>query len=578
MQSHPILMNLRRLLASALVLAFCSAPLAAVAAPVVADSRVTAVTVYTDRAVVTRTATLTLAAPGAVEVTFEKLPANLLDQSLTVSGRGTAQATILDVTARLAHVDFTPNERVKLIEDQLRVLAKERRGLDDRTKLLELQRKGIDQTETTLLSPASKDVARPTVAEITAALTFVTDQRAKITAEIVALDDQREVLAAKQTALERQLAQLRGSGGKSYKTVTIRLDATTAGNLDLALGYAVHGASWTPSYDVRANSNDAGIALSYFGLVRQNTGEDWKDIALTLSTARPSLGGAAPEIGNWVVEQFVPRPVRPAPADTVTLSPFQVSSASEGRTRGFGRAIGGKDKATFGGLSDEPAPPPQFDANSVEATVDTAATSASFKIATAATVPSDNTAQKIPVTAASLTAALEYATTPKRLAAAFLTAKVSNSSEFPLLPGAMNIFLDGTFVATGALKLVMPGEKFDLALGADEGISVKHKRVQRFTEDTGLTKSGKRYTYEYLVTIQNNKKAAARVVVSDHVPVSRHERIVVKVVTPPEREQKPTAEGALKWTLDLKPGEKRELTLKFSVEHPNEMQVSGLEP
>jgi uncharacterized protein (TIGR02231 family) len=564
-------MKLRRLS----VLAFCLAPFAVVAAPMVADSRVAAVTVYTDRAVVTRTTTVTLAAPGAVEVTFEKLPANLLDQSLTVSGRGTAQATILDVTARVAHVNFTPNDRVKLLEDQLRALGKERRALDDRTKLLETQRKSIDQSETALFSPAAKDVARPTVAEITASLTFVNDQRAKITAEIVTLDDQREAIAAKQSALERQLAELRGAGGKSYKTVTVRLDATTAGTLDLALGYAVPGASWTPSYDVRANSNAAGVALSYFGLVRQNTGEDWKDVALTLSTARPSLGGAAPEIGNWVVEQFVPRPVPMQSEGAVTLSPFVVSSAREGRTRGVGGEIGGKDKKTIDGLMMSTL----GDATDFAyTTVDTAATSASFKIATAATVSSDNTAQKIPITSATLTAALEYATTPKRLAAAFLTAKVANSSEFPLLPGAMNIFLDGTFVATGALKLVMPGEKFDLALGADEGIAVKHKRLQRLTENTGFTNSGQRITYEYQITIQNNKPAAARVIVSDHVPVSRHEKIVVKVITPPEREQKPTAEGALKWTLDLKPGEKRELTLKFSVEHPNDMQVSGLEP
>ena len=249
MQSHHPAMKLRRLL----VLAFCSAPLAAFAAPVVADSRVTAVTVYTDRAVVTRTATVNLTAPGAAEVTFEKLPVGILDQSLTVSGRGTAQATILDVTARIAHVEFTPNERVKLIEDQLRALAKDRRGLDDRTKLLETQRTSIDQTAAALFSPASKDVPRPTVAEVTAALAFVSEQRTKITADLVAVDDQREALAAKQSALERQLAQLRGAGGKSYKTVTIRLDAATAGNLDLALGYAVGGASWTPSYDVRAN-------------------------------------------------------------------------------------------------------------------------------------------------------------------------------------------------------------------------------------------------------------------------------------------------------------------------------------
>ena len=166
---------------------------------------------------------------------------------------------------------------------------------------------------------------------------------------------------------------------------------------------------------------------------------------------------------------------------------------------------------------------------------------------------------------------------PKRVATAYLTAKVVNTSEFPLLAGAMNVFLDGTFVATSGLRTVMAGEKFDLALGADEGISVKHKRVNKFTEDTGLTSSGKRVTYEYLITIQNNKKTAERVIVADQVPVSRNEKVVVKVLAPDAKDVKPTDEGTLKWTLDLKPAEKRELTIKFTVDYPKDVDVSGLE-
>jgi uncharacterized protein (TIGR02231 family) len=548
------------------LLALCL-PAFAAAAPAPAPSAIQAVTVYTDRAVVTRTATLDLAA-GAHEIVLEKLPAALDDQSLTVAGRGTAQATILDVAARIAHVDATPNERVKLLEDQLRALAKERRGLDDRTKLLEVQRKGIDQTEAALLSPAAKDVPRPSVSEITAALAFVTEQRAKITTEIAGLDEQREALQLRIAAVERQLAELRGAGGRrSFKHITVRLDAATAGNLDLAVSYTVPGASWTPSYDVRANSGDASVQLAYFGVVRQNTGEDWKNVALTLSTARPSLGGAAPEIGNWVVDVFQPRPVRPAPADAVMIQPFEVRTGEKRRLE-----VGGR---TLGSVAFE-APPPE--AKLAQAAIDTTATSASFKLTAPATVPNDNSPQKVPVTSAPLNATLEYATTPKRLAAAFLTAKVVNSSEFPLLAGAMNVFLDGTFVATSVLRTVMPGEKFDLALGADEGVAVKHARTKRFAEDTGLTGSGKRVTYEYLTTITNHKKVHVRVIVADHVPVSRHEKIVVKVTAPPEAEQKPTAEGTLKWTLDLKPGEKREVPLKFSVSHPGDMPVAGLEP
>lgn len=154
---------------------------------------------------------------------------------------------------------------------------------------------------------------------------------------------------------------------------------------------------------------------------------------------------------------------------------------------------------------------------------------------------------------------------------------MTNSSEFPLLAGSLAAFLDGTFVATTPLRTVMPGESFDLALGADEGIAVKHKRVQRFAEDTGLTSRGRRINYEFLATIQNNKKIPVHVIVSDHVPVSTYERVVVKVSAPAEKELKPTTEGMLKWTLDLKPGEKRELPVKFTVEYPGDLPVTGLD-
>lgn len=556
-------MNLRPALLAAL---FATAPAALLAAPLPATSSINAVTVYTDRAIVTRAAALDLTTTGVSEVTFDKLPANLLDQSLQVSGRGAAQVTILDVTARAAYVDFTPNDRVKAIEDELRALARQRRVLDDRTAVLKSQEGSLAKLETAATAAPNKDSApRLSIDESAKLLTFLEEQRGKLAAERQTLDTQLEELAAKTDAAQRKLNELRGAGGRSFKTVTVRLDAATTGKLDLSLSYTVPGASWTPSYDARVNSNEKSIALAYYGLVRQNTGEDWKDVALTLSTARPSMGGAAPEVRPWTVDVFTPRPMPTADA-SVQLQAFEVSAPRR-------NAPASAKAMTFGAVGGV-----ELNATVAQATVDQTATSASFKIAAASSVPSDNSPQKIPVTTAALAANPEYLTTPKLQPAAFLTAKVVNTSEFPLLGGAMNVFLDGTFVATSALRTVMAGEKFDLALGVDEGISVKHKRVKRFTEDTGLTNSGKRITYEYLITLQNNKRTATQVIVSDQIPVSRNEKIVVKQLAPDAKEIKPTPEGVLKWTLDLKPAEKRELTVKFSIDHPNDVQVTGLEP
>ena len=210
------------------------APAVVLAAPLPAPSAITAVTVYTDRAIVTRAAALDLAATGTVEVTFEKLPATLLDQSLHVSGRGAAQVTILDVTARAAYVDFTPNERVKAIEDALRALAKQRRVLDDRGAVLKSQDGSLGKLETAATSAPHKDTApRLTIEESAKLLVFLEEQRGKLTAERQSLDTQLEDIAAKVDAAQRTLNELRGAGGRAW----LRRRAT-AGVAAIILGLA----------------------------------------------------------------------------------------------------------------------------------------------------------------------------------------------------------------------------------------------------------------------------------------------------------------------------------------------------
>ena len=125
-------------------------------------------------------------------------------------------------------------------------------------------------------------------------------------------------------------------------------------------------------------------------------------------------------------------------------------------------------------------------------------------IPTASTVLSDNAPQKVGIASAKLAATLQYQAVPRAIETAFLSAYVSNTTEFPFLAGSMNTFLDDAFIATSSIKTVMPGEKFELALGADEGIAIKRKVVNRFSEETGITNSGRRVTYEFLITVTNN--------------------------------------------------------------------------
>jgi hypothetical protein len=343
------------------------AALAALAAPAgpepgrSVNSAISAVTVYTDRAVVTRTATVELAG-GMAELVFANLPQALNERSLQVSGRGTAQALILDVSAKQTYVDFTPNTRVKELEDQLKGLQKQGRGLDDRSSVLQAQSTMLDRMEAALFAPPTKDVPRPDLNQFTNSLTYLSEQKTKIIAERATLDEQREDLQAKLTAVQNQLNELRGAGGRGYKTVTVRVSAAQAGNLEVALSYTVPGASWSPSYDARVLSGERAVALGYFGIVHQNTGEDWKDVALTLSTARPGLGGAAPVLGVWNLDVFAPHPMpmasamerreyaaksmtAPAAAGNIALDAFQVTGGSPAEMKdGLRHHRGRRDK------------------------------------------------------------------------------------------------------------------------------------------------------------------------------------------------------------------------------------------
>jgi uncharacterized protein (TIGR02231 family) len=549
------------------------------------DSHLSAATVYLDRAVVTRTAGLDLTA-GEHSLVFERLPAALLDQSLQASGHGTATATILDVSVQTAYVDFTPNERVKEIEGKQKELLQQQRTLDDRTQILNGQRDFVKRmlaaSTGTVIYPLGGDAAhgggtaaRPTLDEWQKLYTYSEETFGKVAAELQSIDNQRADLKLKETALEQQLNELRGAGGRSYKSVTVRVAVAAPGKLDIALKYAVPGASWAPSYDARLHAADRAVELTYYGLVRNGTGEDWSAIALTLSTARPSLGGGAPELSPWIVDVARPQ---------MDLAPAPVMF--ERRKAAAGRVQASSAMAVAKGIAGGNEPTEDQEVQLLTATVEAGTTSATFKIPVAVTLPANNAVQKVPITTAKLAADLQYQATPKLMESAFLSALTVNTTDYPLLAGAMNTFLDDTFVAASSLKTVMPGEKFELQLGADDGIAVKRRLVNRFAENTGLTGKGRRVTYDLLITVTNHKPTAERVVFKEPLPVSRQEKIEVNLLAPAEKDvgtkdqpKEVTREedGRLVWRLPLKPGEKREVPVKFSVEYPGDLSVTGLE-
>ncbi len=607
-----------------LLLACCYSLLAtrysllAAATPVAAT--ISAVTVYADRAVVTRTARVELPA-GVSELVFANLPDTIVDASLQVAAgvrpraggsapivpgpvAAAATATILDVSARVTYVEASPDPREKTLEDDLLALRKADRALADEGRALAHRRELLGQIEGVALAPesaAAPAAPRLAFADWEKLLAFSDKAATDVETRQRELDQKISESAAKISAAEARLRDLRGSrpARKSYKTVTVRLNAPAAGALDLALTCALPNASWAPTYDARLRTEPRLVELGYFGLVRNATGEDWNNVALVLSTARPSLGGGSAEPNPWIIDVNHAQPtIMPilngarrggaAPLEQQALSNRRALANSNILAMDGGGFIAA-GSTTLGFNNDA--------VNWQTATVDTGATSATFSIKDPVTLPGDNTPRRVAITTASLNAQLQYQSVPRSAETAFLSAYINNKTDAPLLPGELNVFLDDNFVAAGRhAAATMPGERFQLALGADEGIAIKRRLVNRLSETVGLSGKTTRVTYEYQFSVTNNKKSAHRVMFKDVLPVSRDEKVVVKLLEPTEREivkaeditvpnelPKPgitrEEDGRIVWRADVAPGKagERKFTLKFTVEFPTDTPVSGLQ-
>ena len=556
-------MNPRLSLFGALLVALASSSLPG--APIPAASRITGVTVYGRGALVTRHAEVTVEA-GTQDVLFAGLPASLDPKLLQVSGSGSAQAMILDVTASDAQLEAPANARLKELRAQARAIQDELRGLQDRATVLKAQHDYFERIKQATVTPAAgKDNASPlpTVQVWEQFVTFYTDGVAKVLAAQQALDREKEDTQTRLESVKRQIEELDAPETRAVSNVVVRLNVATAGTLALKVAYMVDQAHWRPTYDVRVTSADKSIRLDYGATVSQSSGEDWNAVVLTLSTAQPNRSGTPPELSTWWLEHYAPVPLA---AEMRKVEGARAKAEAEYNARNFAAAERvGADEARLHAM--------QVAAASVEAGL----TSASFAIPYAADIPADNAAHKVAITSAPLAGEINHLAVPKLAELAYLRAAVTNTTEFPLIAGEIALFLDGNFVSRSSVKMVAPGEKFVLNLGVDDAISIKRKLLNRLREDTGLISKRVRTTYDVLITVQNNRKTAETIVVKDQVPISRDERIVVTLLEPASRDITRDEDGTIRWSVPLKPGEKRDLPLKISVEHPADLQVSGLE-
>ncbi len=517
-----------------------------------ASSRITAVTVYSDRALTFRSTTLNLK-PGSYLISFNNLPVLIIDNSVRVAGKGTASATIAGLEIRRNFLEQSSEKLVKELDNEIRSLENRSGALDARKAGISSQKAFLESIRVAWGERISKELAigRPTSAELQDASSFVGAGVTRAEQQSLDIDNEKKDIRDKIDALRRQRDQATGSERKESKSVEVEVEVAREGSLTLELASITPRAGWEPAYDMRLAADAKTAELTFRALVRQQTGEEWNNVDLTLSTARPVLGGAPPEMLPWQISRRRPQPV-------------EMFRASSAQVRAANMASPLLDSA---GAENEPA---AFET----ARISEEQSSMAFHVSRPLDLSSDGSRHGSIVAIERLPVSIEYLAIPKLSPHVFIKSAIVNHTPYPLLPGKVNTFVGNSYTGSSQLKKISVGEKFDFFFGTDDQLTVKREELKQYREAGLFGKN--RVTYSYRIQTTNFRKEPLILNLIDQLPLAADQEIKVSLDEPSIKPDEIKADGTMVWKIPLQPGEKKGLTFGIIVEYPKDMEINGL--
>jgi uncharacterized protein (TIGR02231 family) len=338
--------------------------------------------------------------------------------------------------------------------------------------------------------------------------------------------------------------------------VRIDLAVATGTKATLRVSYAVRAARWTPLYDARldtgAKDRKPALELVRRAEITQTTGEDWANIALSVSTVRSARGGKAPELNSLVVQYpQVPRP----------LAAGAVSEMAKVRS-----------------MPASAAPEPFVQrADEQQAAVEVGGFQVVFKIPGRVSIGASEGAKSLRVSTATIVPDLAVRSVPVIDPTAFLEASFKQGEDAPLLPGRVSIYRDGVFVGRGQMTAASKDETVRLGFGVDDKVKVERSVVKRNEGSAGLIlTTSKTDERSFKTVIRNGHDFPILIAIEDQLPVSENEDIQVEMLpstTPPTATNLRDRRGVLEWAFEAKPGEVRDIAFAWRVRWPKDKDV-----
>lgn len=568
------------------------------------DSKVTEVTLYRDQAQVTRELKVEGAAE-AREIVVGDLPENVLPNSLFAESSEGIEVRAVQFRTRA--VGSSPREEVRALETKQREIEQKIALNQKQTDLLKGQSKYLDKLENFVAPTATAELSQGVLDA--AALKEVTEfnfaKREEIAKREIELTSELRLLQKEHELVNRQKAEITNGSSKTVREAVLFLQKNNDAAGSVRLNYMVSSCGWSPSYTIRAEGSRDQARIEYNGLIHQMSGEDWRDIRLTLSTASPALSSSGPGLAPFKLT-LVPNP-NAAPNSAPMMQQAQMGQVlgrdsqqlkmiySKQREAIYAvqNSLNNRDNfANSWGLNDtvnqlscvELISEPSVAKNLQSRMEDGGEQpSLSYTLASTVSLTSRNSQQMVRIMQTDLSSEFYHVATPILTSYVYREAELNNDSKEDLLAGPITVYLDGRFVGRGEIPTVARGQTFVVGFGADSQLRTRRELADKNTKING---GNREIALQYRLVIENYKDTPVNIRVSDRLPnVGSDKDINVTLLDPKVplsedkvylREERP--KGILRWDTEVPAravGETiHEISYQFSMEFDRKYQVA----
>jgi uncharacterized protein (TIGR02231 family) len=512
-------------------------------------SSIKSVTVFQNGAQIYRTASTSLK-KGHQIIRLSNLSTAINPQSIQVKGKG--NFTIMSVTHQINYLkEIRKNKRIISLTDSIELLTSKQQyqrqivaAYGEEIQLLKsnMDLKGNNSKLTVNEIKTAADFYRARFREIYADKQKINERISKQQIEINKLKN----------ALN-QLQQRRTS--KGVGEILVEINAKEQVNAKFTFDYLVNNAGWTPLYDIRAINVDKPIELHYRANIYQNTGIDWNNIKLAVSTGNPRQNGIIPTLNVWYLNYYKSQ-LRGNSLSSKLEDEMEVSAAPRSKAMTISQgSVDALNSANFTSVS-------QNQTNTI------------FKISLPYTIPSSNKRVNVKVQKWELPATYRYYAVPRIDPDAFLQARITGWEDLNLMAGAVNIFFEGTYVGKSFLNPANLNDTLDISLGRDKNIVIERSKIKD-KNSTAVLGGNKKMNVAWNISIRNSKKDAIHLVIKDQLPLSNRKDIEVRLLQS-SAAQFDEKTGFLTWDLIINSKQKKSLDFQYQIKYPKDVKLSNI--